>query len=217
MQKYITEECFFTLLSWLLSSCSGIFTSVMIGEICLNFNESQTSFFWYSSCSKTPILWEEEAWSYIMQSLTIITILFITLGCNILIFVRKRQLEKITARGIMVVNYDLEVVTISSRREDAQLSNALKNFNRTVVTPKASFFAFLVLALNYLIVILLYLNNTSSGPSTLGQSLIFLSFSIMFFLNTLVETIFSPSLRNSVIDMFPCLRYTRQAYHGVNV
>ena len=91
VHKYVTEECFFACLSWLYSACSGLYTAMMIGEICLNFNESQTSFLWYSSCSKIPFLWEEEAWSYVMQSVTIITILFITLGCNILIYAPGRK------------------------------------------------------------------------------------------------------------------------------
>ena len=188
----------------------------MIGEICLNFNESQTPFFWYSSCSKIPFLWEEEAWSYSMQPVAFIPTMFITLCCNLLVFVRRRQLEKVRARGINVVNYSLESVTISRQREDDPSSHALKNFNRTVVTPKASFFAFLVCVFYYLILVPLYF-DTSSGPPALGQFLLLLSFPNMFFLNTLVETIFSPSLRNSVIDMFSCLRYTRQAYHDVDV
>ena len=191
---------------------------MMIGEICLNYDKSQTIFFWFSSCSGIPFLWEEAALIYNMQSVTIVTMLIITFGCNLIIYVRKRQLEKVRAGVIMIVNYSLDGIMISRRREDEPSSHALKNFNRTVVTPKASFFGFLVNAVHYLIFLLLYLNVTSPGPPVLGQFFLFLQFSVMFSLNISIETILSPSLKNSVIEFFPCFRHVfRHTYHDVNV
>ena len=214
MQKYITEDSFFTCLSWLHSLFPGIITSMMVGEICLNFNKSNTSFVWYSSCSKTPFLLEEENWSYNMQLVTIPLSLFITLVVNILLFFRKRLLEKVRAEGIMVVNYSCDGVEISRRKENNPAFHKLNNFNRTVVTPKASFLVFIVNSLYYFTVILSYLSATPSGMPVVGQFFIFLTFSNMFFLNLLMETIFSPPLRNSVTDV---LLFYRRAYHAVNV
>ena len=214
MQKYITEESFFTCLSWLHSLFPGIITSMMVGEICLNFNESNTSFFWYSSCSKTPFLLEEENWSYNMQLVTILLSLFITLVFNILLFFRKRKLEKIRAEGIMVVKYSCDGVEISKRKGDNPAFHSLNNFNRTVVTPKASFMVFTLNSIYYFTLILSYLSATPSGIPVVGQFFIFLTFSNIFFLNLLIETIFSPPLRNSVTDV---LLFYRRAYHAVNV
>ena len=172
---------------------------MMIGEGYFNFNESHTSFFWYSFCSKTP--WGAEAWSYEMQMVTGISIIFITFGLNIALFERKRQLETIRAEGIMVVNYSRDGVTISRRKEDEPSSCKLRNFNRTVVTPKASFILFLTNALDYFILTLIH-----SVLPVFGELVYFLTFSYIFFFNTLIETIFSPCLRNSIIDIFPCRR-----------
>ena len=186
----------------------------MVGEICLNFNESNTSFFWYSSCSKTPFLLEEENWSYNMQLVTILLSLFITLVFNILLFFRKRKLEKIRAEGIMVVKYSCDGVEISKRKGDNPAFHSLNNFNRTVVTPKASFMVFTLNSIYYFTLILSYLSATPSGIPVVGQFFIFLTFSNIFFLNLLIETIFSPPLRNSVTNVL--LSY-RRAYHAVNV
>ena len=177
---------------------------MMIGEGYFNFNESHTSFFWYSFCSKTP--WGAEAWSYEMQMVTGISVIFITFGLNIALFERKRQLETIRAEGIMVVNYSHDGVTISGRKEDEPCCRKLNNFNRTVVTPKASFILFLANSLYDCILIFIHLNETSSGPPVFGELLYFLTFSNLFFVNTLIETIFSPGLRNSIIYIFPCHR-----------
>ena len=90
VQKYIKEESLFACLSCIHYVFSGIVISIMIGEVYLNSNESHTSFFGYSSCSKVP--WGEEAWSYDMQMVTGISIICITFGLNIALFIRKRQL-----------------------------------------------------------------------------------------------------------------------------
>ena len=199
VEKYIEEESLFACLSCIHYVFSGIAISIMIGEVYLNSNESHTSFFGYSSCSKVP--WGEEAWSYDMQMVTGILIICITFGLNIALFVRKRQLETIREEGIMVVHYSHDGVTISRRKEDEPSSRKLRNFNRTVVTPKASFILFLTNALDYFILTFIH----SSLP-LFGELVYFLTFSYIFFFNTLIETIFSPCLRNSIIDIFPCRR-----------
>ena len=202
VQKYIKEESLFACLSCIHSVFSGLVISIMIGEVYLNSNESHTPFFWYSSCSKVP--WGAEAWSYDVQMVIGISIIFITFGLNIALFARKRQLEKIRAEGIMVVNYSRDGVTISRRKEDEPSSRKLRNFNRTVVTPKASFILFLTNALDYFILTLIH-----SVLPVFGELIYSLTFSYIFFFNTLIETIFSPCLRNSIIDIFP---YCRPAY-----
>ena len=179
---------------------------MVIGDGYLSFNESYTLFFWYSSCTKIPFRWGAEAWSYDMQMVTIILFSFITFGLNIALFVRKRQLETIRAEGIMVINYSCDGVIIFGRKEDEPSCHKLSNFNRTVVTPKASFILFLANTLYDCILIFIHLNETSSGPPVFGELLYFLTFSNLFFFNTLIETIFSPGLRNSIIHIFPCLR-----------
>ena len=212
MQNYLEERSLYACLSCIHSVFSGIVTSVMIGEVYLNFNKSHTLFFWYSFCSKTP--WKAEALSYDLQMVTGISIIFFTFGLNIALFERKRQLETIRAEGIMVVNYSHDGVTISGRKEDEPSCRKLNNFNRTVVTPKASFMVFILNSIYYFSLILSYLSATPSGIPVEGQFFIFLTFSNMFFLNLLMETIFSPPLRNSVTDV---LLFYGRVYHAVNV
>ena len=99
--------------------------------------------------------------------LTIFFVLF-TFGIQIALFFKHRQLEKQRARGIMVVTYKRDGVTISTRSADQSLCRKLTNFNRTVVTPKASFLAFLSNVLRVFLHIIIYkIEGPPSDPSIL--------------------------------------------------
>ena len=213
--KNTKEESFFLCLSWLHATFCGMISSVVLGENYLNYNESQTNFVMLSSCTKIPINWEESTWSYDMLFVSCLLMTLMTFCIHIALILRKKQLEKLKADGIMIITYNQDGVTISRRTTDQQSSNTLRNYNRTVVTPKASFFIFLGNVLFGVFTFMLYYFFGSS-PSEMhfGYCLVFLNSCRFFLLNNFIATIFSPNLRSTLIDFFPC---NRRAYHVVNV
>ena len=226
MPAYIKEESFFMCLTWLYPVLSGIIVSVLLCEhhsLFLNYNESHTSLIWYSSCSKIPILWEEfeETLFNTVIGLSHMAVVSITIFIQIAIFIRQRQLEKQKADGIFLIIYKRDGVTISRRSSDQPSCHKLSRHNRSVVTPRASFMSFIIIFSYYLLISLIgvpwrwnLLKMGASGPSILGEGLVFLLPSVMFFLYLFIETICSPTLRNSLSDVFPC---QRSAYHVVNI
>ena len=213
---FISEESFFICLMWLHPALSGIIVSMWLGEKFLDSNTLGTSLFWYSSCSKIKILWEEfnASIAYNMFSISSIAIVAITIIAHMLILVRHRQLRKKKAEGIMVEIYNLEGVVISRRKEDSTSSRKLWRHDRTAVTPQASLFSFIYQLIAILLTGTLYHITGSSGLPPWGQFLFFTIFSQVFFMSNLIETVFSPNLQNSLIDFFSS---RRDAYPTVNV
>ena len=126
-----------------------------------------------------------------------------TIGIQITLFLRQRQLRKERASGIIVVTYNNDGVTISRRCADESLGRKLINYDRTVVSPKASFLVFLSNVLRACLHILLYTIEGTSYPSIVSQFAIYVEFCVFFFLFTLVEHYFSPILFNTLIDYIP--------------
>ena len=214
MMKIIREESLFTFLSWISVSFSGVVVALVVGDNFFNAVKSRTLFNNFGSC----LLWEHSPFSYDSLIVLSLSLVLFTSVIQIVLFFKHRQLEKQRARGIMVVTYNRDGVTISSRSVDQPLCRKLSNFNRTVVTPKASFLAFLSNLLRVFIHILIYKiegpPSDRSDPSIFTQFIIYLEFCVLFFIFTLIETIFSPTLLNTLIDYMPC---HRQAYIDVIV
>ena len=238
MLKYTKEENFFTCLTWLHPALSGIYVSSLLGENFFISNESHTLFIWHSSCSKIPILWEESRYSihYNVQLISIL-IVVITFGIQIAILKRKRQLEKqkpddgfmvisynndpiIIVRGgdihnpIMANTYNNDGVTISRRPPDKQSDRKLWKHERTGVTPKASLLTFCLSVITLSSQSFFFFNMGPSGPLICGQFIFVLLFCMLFFLFSFIETIFSPTLWNTLFHVFPC---NKQKYHVVNI
>ena len=204
MLKYIREESFFNCLLWIHAALSGIIVSVLVGENVHNSNEFHTSFIFYGFCSKTHISWEESTWSYILLIASRCVIVFVTFGAQIALIKKQKELEKQRTEGIMVTIYSKDGVTISRRAPDKTSCRKLGKYNRTVVTPKASFISFLYNAICFFGSSFFYLGP--SGPSIMGQFAIYVTFCVLFFLHSLIETIFSPTLSNTLIRFFLCHR-----------
>ena len=220
MLTHIKEESFFNCLTYLHPALSGIIVSLLLGENFLASEKSHTSLLYYSSCLKKPILWKEFHWSlyYNVFDLSDIVIVSITFCIQIALYLRQKNLENQRAEGIMVITYNRDDITISNRRPHQPSCHKLWRHNRTVVTPQASFFSHL-LTFNLVLLSSNFLHDM--GPSVLrvaGQLTISTLFCTLFFLYNFIETMFSPTLRNSLPDVFPCLyRHRRRAYHVVNV
>ena len=186
--------------------------SLVLGENFLNYNEPLSNFIWYSVCSKTPINWLLPCLSYDVLAISGLLAISITFVSQIAYFLKINQLEKKRTNEHEMVTYnrDGDGNAHISERSSGQ-SNHLKlwRHSRTVVTPLASFLTFLLVLLDFLLHVYLFLDQKPSGPSVLGQLLLFLSFFELFFLYSLVETIFSPSLRGTFIDVFQSSRNAR--------
>ena len=210
MCRYIKEESFFKFISWFHPLTSGIFIAMLLGEDFLNSEDLNTSHILYSSCSKIPLFPGNFRGSivYIVFIMSHIICLFVTLISQILCFFCQRKLEKERDEGIMVVIYNEDGVTISRRGPNLETSRKLQNFFRSVVIPKASFISFISGLSIYFLWGFFFFTIDSSFWFDI---LLFIHFSQLFFFHTLIETIFSPTLLNSLIDFIPCFRrtYTR--------
>ena len=122
-----------------------------------------------------------------------------TFGIQITLFLKQRQLKKERESGMMEITYNESGVTISRRRAGRRLIN----YDRTVVSPKASFLVFLSNVLRACLHILLYSIEGSSDPSFVTQFAVYVEYCVLFFLFTLIETYFSPILFNTIIDYIP--------------
>ena len=216
MVLYIKEESFFKSLKWFHHSLTGIIASMMLGESRLDPNESDSLHIFYSFCSKKPILWEEFQGSsankmFAMTQMTLMTLTFIS---QIFIFLRKKQLEKQRREGIMVIIYEMDGVTMSRRGPDVRSSGKLWRHNRTAVTPKASFVSFLLSLLSHLLRLYFIFSICPSDLSIFGQFIISSHFCYLFLIDSMIETLFSPKLRNSLSDFYLC---SSRVYHVTNV
>ena len=216
MVLYIKEESFFKSLKWFHHLLTGIIASMMLGESRLDPNESHSLHIFYSFCSKKPIHWKEFQGSFAnkMFAETQMILMALTFVSQIFIFLRKRHLEKQRREGVMVVIYNMDGVTISRRGPDIGSSHKLWRHNRTAVTPKASFVSFLLSLLSHLLRLYFIFSICPSDLSIFGQFIISFHFCYLFFIDSLIETIFSPKLRTSLSDFFLC---SNRAYQVTNV
>ena len=184
---------------------SGLIVAVNAGENFYRFEESHTQFVFYSSCSKTPIVWKLEmvSWSYIVSMIVHSLICLLTFYTQYMLYKKHKQLVKQRAEGIMVMNYNQDNVTIQKRSPDKETGRKLTNFYRTVVTPSSSFLSFLLLTLRYSLHGYIFFSMGTSGPQVWGQYTINLTLFVHFFLHSLTESIFSPSVRRSLINFIP--------------
>ena len=196
---------------------SGLIVAVNAGENFYRFEESHTQFVFYSSCSKTPIVWKLEmvSWSYIVSMIVHSLICLLTFYTQYMLYKKHKQLVKQRAEGIMVVTYNKDNVTIKMRSPDKETGRKLSNFYRTAVTPKASLLSFLLLFLYYSLHGYFFFSMGTSGPQVWEQFVINLTLFVHFFLQSLTETFFSPTVWRTLMNVIPCHR--RRAYRVVTV
>ena len=132
-----------------------------------------------------------------------------------ILFKKQNQLQKQRAEGIMVVTYNQDNVTIQMRCPDTKTGRKLSKFYRTAVTPKASFLSYLLLILYHSLNGYFLFSMGTSGPQVCGQFTINLTLFVHFFLHSLTETIFSPTVQRTMINVIWC--YRRRAYPVVTV
>ena len=173
-----------------------------------------------SRCAKFPkIIFSQK--SYLLYYLTLMVHLllhFVGLAIHAAIFVKQKQLEK-QQSGQWVVNYDKGEIRFVRKNLNTCNRKLWKN-GRNVISPIGSFLSFLLSAVYGLFFTFMFNNLGPSGPSTIYQFLIFSVHSVIIFLN-FVETVCSPTLRGSLLDVIPRIRLqypvARREGHVVNV
>ena len=214
--SYIKEERFFNCLSWLHPVLSGTIVSMLLGEDFLTASESHTSHIYYSCCSKTPFAWKGVMGTRLVLSLSQMLLIAASFVTQMLLLIRKRQLVKLEAAGIMVDMEMSDGTKISRRSSDLETKSKLWRHNRTVVTPIASLFSFLASLVVFFVRIYFHVKITRLNlpPSTISQFLAFGPFLQLFFLCNMLETMFSPTLRNTLSNF---VQFSRGTYHVINV
>ena len=143
--------------------------------------------------------------------IVMITVVFVGLGLHFAIFLKQRQLERRQRDPDYSVTFNEGDVKIT--RNTRQPSNRiLWRSRRNVISPLGSFSSFLASAVYNLLMTYIVLSITRSGPSVFGELHFFSVHSVYFFSLNLIESICSPTLRNSLIDIMSCRPWSRDEY-----
>ena len=174
MSRYITEERLFSCLPWFCHALCGLTISIAFGE---NFSTTN------SHC------WEKNPMSSTIYLLLQFTTLFVGLGMHTAVFIKQRQLEKKQSGVEWAVSHRIGGgVVIEKVTPQTSSNRKLWKHQRNVVSPMGSLLSFLAY------------NIYGPYVSISRQPILILScHGIYFFCLNFIETIFSPTLRNSLI------------------
>ena len=187
---------------------------MLVGDNFL-FNEYDSSII-HRSCAKFPkwILMDPStnlAFKNIHMIVNVVLI-FICIAIKIVIFLKQRQLKRQQSAVYFCVIYNTSDVKIVKQRK--QPNCILWRLRRNVISPIGSFSSFLASVVYNISVCYIFLHITPSGPSVIGELLLFSVHAVYFFCLNLIESIFSPTLRNSIINVLP---WSRHEYHSAVV
>ena len=206
------EENLFKYLTWVCHTLCGLCISMLVGD---NFfvNEYDSPII-DRSCTKIPkiILVEQSDHGYNLYMTMHVAAAFVGLCINIAIFLKQRQLENKQSVADFVATYNTSDVQIIRQRK--QPNRKLLRFRRNVISPSGSFSSFLACVVYNLLGAYIFFSRTPSGPSILAELLLFSVHGVYFFCLNFIESIFSPTLCNSLINVIPWLRHE---YHIVVV
>ena len=209
MEKYIPEESAFHCLLWLCHALNGIFVSMLVGENFFYMNYVSDAI--CRDCTMGPIL--IEAVSYQISNATFYPICFLVLSVQISVFVKKGQLESVR-NEIISSSMSGECIELESKRNNKPY-RILWRYQRSVVSPLGGFLSTIANVTHSLCLAYIYLNNgCSQMGSNLCKYLFFSIPSLHFFLLNLINTLFSPTLLNSFIDV---ATQSARDYHVINV
>ena len=172
MTRYIEEVRFFNILSWWCPALCGLITSVLVGDYLFLFLESDSSMI-YKKCARMPLISDASVSYRLYISVAIILFVF-GLAIQLAIFIKQRQLEK-------------NQTVAKSRR-------ILMKHKRNVVSPIGSLLSFL----GYNIYVIL---ATVPFPPIVKELHMFAVQIFQVFCLTLIETMFSPTLRKTLLDI----------------
>ena len=203
MEKYIQEENFFKYCTWICHALCGIAISKVLADSLL-LNEYDSAII-QRSCGKMPkwILIEQSHSAYYNSFVTGNMILILVgLGMHFSIFLRQRHLERQQSSDYFV-SCDLSNVKIIRKSKQANDPSSLCRFKRNVISPLGSFSSFLVTTVYNILLALNLFSTAQTGPTLLNEIHFFLVHVVYFFCLNLIESIFSPTLLMSLVNVLP--------------
>ena len=196
---YIKEESFFSCLTWLCHALCGMVISTLVGENLLlgEYDSSIT----YSNCARFHIFLG--CYCYVLFGIVQSAIALLNLFVQIAVFMRQKQLSKQSPNW--VVMYCENGVRFEKKMPNT--ARVLWKHNRNVVSPFGGFVAHSVSIIFHGIMAHMYFDLGPSGPPIIGQFLFFSKNSVYFFGLNFIETMCSPTLRNSLCEFILCWRH----------
>ena len=213
---FIKEETLFNSLTWMCLSLSGLGLSATAGGN--YFSPEQDNLdktVIIRSCCKMPkyVLLEDAAWAIHLAIIVLLTLHFVGFVIHAAIFLKQAQLEEEQSAGQWVTHYENGEIRFE-RNDLSTINRKLWKHERNVISALGSFLSFLVSAVYRIICNFLFLNK---GLPIMSQLLFFSVHSLYFFGLNLIETVCSPTLRGSILNIIPRVRQEDSPYRVVNV
>ena len=212
MESHFDEEIFFNCLIGLCHILCGLCISMLLGDNFL-LNEYEPSII-HQSCAKLP-KWQlvkptgaALAFNYLYVSTHVLLVL-IGLGINIAIYFKQRHLESRTVSDCFAFVSRGEVKTMTKRKHSSNCT--LWRFRRNVVSPLGSFLSFIASFVYNLPGFYIFLTATAVGPSVIGELHSFSFHCFYFFCLNFIESLCSPTLRGTLVNLLPWFRHEYQA------
>ena len=205
---FVQEETYFSFLAKITPSVAIIISSAAIGHY-FTPHMPYLSHAYISSCTKTPILWKDD-WISMPNAIPISSfnfiMCFIGLGLQSAIFIKLKQVElqanqRYNETGVVSFGTETGVIITISRLHSQPSSRTIFRHRRNLISPIGGCASFIFREIWFLFITFYRFHTSSSGPPIGFDILIFVSPSVDFFLLNLIETVFSPTLRNSLFDL----------------
>ena len=214
---FIKEESLFNFMTWLCLALSGLMISILFGEN--YFSVEQDSTVIISNCCKVPkqLFMGDLAWFMHLYIRAHLTLHFVGLVIQAAMFFKQRQLEKEQSAGQWVIHYDNGEIRIE-RKNLRTCNRKLSKHKRNVISPLGSFLSSLISAVyRFILAISIFFNQGPAGLPIISQFFFFSLHSLYFFGLNFIETVCSPTLRGSILNVIPRLRHKDCPYRVVNV
>ena len=191
--KYFHEETLFSCLAKLVPVLTVFILAALLGE-----NMSLNAPVMYSCCTKASINWEEISNIYKKVSLLLLIMSVIGLGIHITILKKLKEVESQPSNHSWVISFNAQ------NGVNIAMTCPRKVFRhrRNLVSPEGSCASFIVSQIWILLGVYYWSFSISSlSPPIFHDYLVYMAPSRDFFLLNLIETVCSPALRNSLLDL----------------
>ena len=187
----------------------GVCVAMLVGENVVT--NDYDSIFMQRSCEKLTLV-KKSALVFSNLFVTVhLFLIFIGFCIHFAIFLKQRHLQSQQSEYSVVFNAS-GINFIRQRKQNFHF--ILWRFRRNVISPLGSFLSFLGSVVYNLLTYYFFLSITKSGPSVLGELVLFSVHCVHFFCLNFIETICSPTLFNSLIELIP---WSRHRYRTVIV
>ena len=210
----IKEESLINYLTWLCHTLSGLMIAMIVGENF--FSVEQDSIVIISSCCKMPSLIFLENPVGLLHLYIIVHLIlnFIGLVIQAAMFFKQKQLEEESA-GQWIHHENGEIRL--ERKNLSTCNRKLLKHERNVISPLGSFLSFLISEVYCILATCMVFDIGTSGLPIICQFHLFSVHTLYFLVHNFIETMCSPTLRNTLLDVNNVLPWRRYVDHVVVV